>query len=132
MVGVVADGVQATHEELERWGAWVRSLSGIGGGLKSSLAEQRFTLVRIDDGRAQLLDCAVAQLGRRSSAACAAVRYYFVNEMSYRDMGTMLDVSHSKARMEKDVGVAWIDGRLSDGDWCEAIEKKLGISEKIY
>lgn len=126
MAGVVIDGMQATHEELEQWGAWVRS-SGVGGSVQSIHSVPRFDMFSITDGRAQLLDCAVAQLGRRDLIAAGAIRHYFVAERSYRDIGALLKISHSRARSIKDAGVAWIDGRLTDNAWLEKIEEKLGV-----
>ena len=107
-----------TEELLLEWGRW--SVAGLGLTLDS--AEPDIRWVKIDDDTALMIDRAVAQLGvekyrcekknRGRKLQHQAVMLYYRNELSYKAIGSRLNVGETKARSFVVSGHDWIDGFL--------------------
>jgi hypothetical protein len=107
-----------TEDLLTEWGQW--SVAGLGLTLSTSSDEWRW--VTIDDDTALVIDRAVAQLGvskfkcekknQGRKLQCIAVKLYYRNELSYKEIGNRINVGETKARSFVISGHDWIDGYL--------------------
>lgn len=105
---------------LVQWGIWVRVQAGVPRYVSPQYALMRDNVQMhggpspaISDDMAMVIDRHIARLYERYPECGQALwNYYRYAGMTYRQLGRLMDMHHSKVERLVSVGAGWIDGSL--------------------